>query len=276
LIDGTKHILRRAFGRFSAKAEIPPFKPRLHGIEMFHWQLDDGRQNFGDHLSSALVTKLASTRDLFLDEVVSPRRLLAVGSIMHFAKTGDVIWGSGVNGSVNVDKHQFEQIDVRSVRGPLTKSFLEKRGIVVPEVFGDPALLTKTLLGKRFAEVEKTCDVSFVPNFADLPVMADWNNVISPLLPWAQVIKRIVASRLIISSSLHGLVIADSFGIPCVYLRVTDVENIFKYEDYSLGAGRNDFRVTTSREEALRASPLSPIHPKLDAMINAFPWDLWE
>ena len=65
-------------------------------------------------------------------------------------------------------------------------------------------------------------------------------------------------ARLVISSSLHGLVVADAFGIPCTYLRLSEEENILKYEDYALGVGRRRLAVTRSREEAVRAETLSP------------------
>ena len=57
-----------------------------------------------------------------LDEpVIVPRRLLAVGSILHLARDNDVVWGSGVHGKIVVRRHQFKQLDAREVRGPLTR-----------------------------------------------------------------------------------------------------------------------------------------------------------
>lgn len=255
----------------------PPERPKHSGVELFYWKLRDGRQNFGDHLSNAIVTKLAATRNLFLDEVVPrPRRLLAIGSILHYANDGDVIWGSGFNGSVPLERHRFTNLDVRAVRGPLTRDFLEKRGIAVPEVYGDPALLTRRLIGERFAAEERSDPIIFVPNFQDLAEMEGWENVVSPFLPWPDVIRRIVRAQLVVSTSLHGLIIADAFGIPCTYLRLSDTENIFKYEDYALGSGRQTLKVTGTREEALRASPLDPPRPELDKLEASFPWDLWD
>ena len=219
---------------------------------------------------------MAAERSFFLDETVpAPRRLLAIGSILHFANDGDVVWGSGFNGSVPVERHRYATLDVRSVRGPLTKAFLEKRGIAVPQIFGDPALLTKRLLGARFPAPEQKRPVAYIPNFQELEHMAGWENMVSPFLPWAEVIRRIVASEHVISSSLHGLVIADSFGIPCTYLRLSEAEGVFKYEDYVLGAGRERLEIATSREDAVRSSPMSPPKPDLGKLYGAFPWDLW-
>lgn len=265
-----KAIARRALGRMP-----PPSPPSC--VSLYYWRPRGGLQNFGDHLSSAISTKMAAERGRFFDEIVPhPRRMLAIGSVLHIAVDGNVIWGSGFNGSVALERHKYANLDVRAVRGPLTRAFLEARGIAVPPIFGDPALLTRRLLGMRFPRPERRCPVVFVPNFQDLEIMSDWENVVSPHLPWAQVISRIVAAQHIVSSSLHGLVLADSFGIPCTYLRLSEREGVFKYEDYCLGAGRDALRITTSREEAIRATPLDPPQPDLDSLYDAFPWDLWD
>jgi len=46
--------------------------------------------------------------------------------------------------------------------------------------------------------------------------------------------------RKIVSSSLHGIIIAETFGIPTAWLRCSDkiVGGEFKYHDYYLGSGR--------------------------------------
>lgn len=243
---------------------------------LFYWRPKGGRQNFGDHLSSAIVTKMAAEKGMFLDEIVAaPKRMIAIGSVLHFAESDNVVWGSGFNASVPIDWHKFANLDVRAVRGPLTKKFLEDRGVAVPNIFGDPALLTKKLLGLRFPKPDRKAPVAFVPNFADLELMTGWENVVSPYLPWPEVIARIIASEHVIASSLHGLIIADTFGVPCTYIRLSEHEGVFKYEDYCFGAGREKLEIATSKGEALRSSPMASIKPDLDKLYNAFPWDLW-
>ena len=252
-----------------------PFQPKT--IELFYWKSPFG-VNFGDYLSSVVVNKLAAEADCFLDEARStPARILAIGSILHFARDGDVVWGSGVNGKIPVEKHIFRWLDVRAVRGPLTRDFLIRRGIDVPEIFGDPGILVAELLGNRFQKsAERRTPVTFVPNLHDLAEMDGWENVISPLDPWAAVVSRISMSSVVISSSLHGLVVADAFGVPCTYLRLSEGESILKYEDYVAGVGRPRLDITRSREEAVRASPMDPVNPDLSKLKASFPYDLWE
>lgn len=101
--------------------------------------------NFGDLLGPLIVSRLMA--QLGLDpEAVRPARLLTVGSVLHWAQDGDVIWGSGVNGNIPGGQHIARILDIRAVRGPRTRAFLAGRGFTVPEVYGDPALLLPTVL----------------------------------------------------------------------------------------------------------------------------------
>ena len=250
-------------------------RPSTKKVELFHWQPKSGAQNFGDHLSHVVVSQMLSRHETLLDEVIGvQRRLLAVGSILHFARNGDVIWGSGVNGKIDERKHTFTDLDVRAVRGPLTRDYLRKRGIDAPSVYGDPVLLLPNLFPNRFKRAARL-EYSFVPNLHDLTATAGERNVISPLLPWHKVVEAILASEFVVSSSLHGLIVAEAFGIPACYLRLSETEAIFKFEDYFQGTGRKGIPVAGSFAEARAVG--SPSKMKFDPkpLMDAFPIDLW-
>lgn len=263
--------------RNSAKALLRPDRPlRRRDIELFYWRPKDGRQNFGDHLSIAIASKLAAEHDFCFDEIVpEPRRLFAIGSILQYAQNNDVVWGTGWNGNTSPVEHRFPILDVRAVRGPLTRDVLRSAGVSVPAVFGDPALLTRQLFQKRFQKTRDDPEPLLIPHFADLEVVGTADNIVSPYSPWPHVVQRIVNSQLVISSSLHGLIIADAFSIPCIYLRLSEHESFFKFEDYILGSNRNGLAVATSLPQAYRLSPIMPGLPDLSALKAAFPYDLW-
>lgn len=244
-------------------------------VELFHWQPKSGEQNFGDHLSRIIVSRVLAKYERLLEETVSsPRRMLAVGSVLHFAQDHDVIWGSGVNGKVDDRLHRFKQLDVRAVRGPLTRGVLVERGIAVPEVYGDPVLLLPELFPSRFRPIPKR-DYAFVPNLHDLSRVGAERNIISPLLPWSQVIESILESEFIVSSSLHGLIVAEAYGIPACYLRLSETEAMFKFEDYYQGTGRSDIRVVGSFTEARSSGGMSGFDFNPQPLLGAFPIDLW-
>lgn len=243
---------------------------------LFHWQPKDGRVNFGDHLSKIIVQNLISSRGLSLDdEVRSFNTLLGIGSILHFAKDGDIIWGSGINGKMPEDSFRAKKLDIRAVRGPLTADFLKKRGHNVPEVYGDPGLLTKHLFAGRFTPTAEQ-DYVFVPNLHDLPLVAGQDYVVSPLQGWNKVVSDIMKAKLVLASSLHGLVIAEAFGIPARYVRLTQEEGLFKYQDYFYGTGRDDFTYATSIEQGLDMGGMKSFSYDPKPLIDAFPWELWD
>jgi pyruvyltransferase len=246
-----------------------------HGrVELVYWRPAQG-DNFGDFLSQVVTTKVLADAGHFIGEGTSqPQRLLAIGSILHLARDGDHIWGSGVNGKIKEDRYRFKRLHVHAVRGPLTREFLMKRGIPTPEIYGDPALLLPRLLQGRF---RPSGDLPFVlvPNLNDLPLIRSFPNVVSPMLPWNSCIEQIIRGRFVIASSLHGLIIAEAFGLPARLLRLSERENLFKFEDYALGTGRPSIEFATSIDEAIEMGGMPPIRFDPQPLLDAFPIDLW-
>lgn len=246
-------------------------------IELFHWSPTDGTTNFGDRLSEVVTRQLLALNNKSLDDQVSvSARLLAIGSILHFSQDGDHVWGSGWNGKIAADRLPTKALQVHAVRGPLTAEFLRKRGIAVPDVYGDPGLLVPHLFKGRFA-VSPVEDYVVVPNLHDLHLVNNHPKLVSPLWGWNIVVDRIMKAKLVLASSLHGLIIAEAFGIPARYVRLSQTENLFKYEDYYLGSGRTEteFVVAKSLEEGLEMGGAQPIRHDATHLINAFPLHLW-
>lgn len=68
---------------------------------------------------------------------------------------------------------------------------------------------------------------------------------------WKNFIDEIVSARFVVSSSLHGLILAEAYGVPCVMLKNTESSDLFKYKDYYYSTGRKHFFMANSVEEAL-------------------------
>ncbi|WP_141929774.1 polysaccharide pyruvyl transferase family protein [Microbacterium sp. SLBN-146] len=224
--------------------------------------------NFGDMLGPAVAAALAPKEPSAARRV----RLLSVGSVLHFAQDGDVIWGSGVNGKVSGELVGSRDIDVRAVRGPLTAEALMARGIVAPAVFGDPGLLAPSLFGVVRAE-SPTIEVTSLPNLHDFASWQGAPGLLSPRRDFMTVMRTIAASRVVVTSSLHGIVIADALGVAVSPVR-PGAESMFKYEDYYEGTGRSLPTFSQSVSDALDARA-----PRLDwdpqPLLDAFPRDLW-
>lgn len=74
--------------------------------------------------------------------------------------------------------------------------------------------------------------------------------------------REIVNSQFVISSSLHGVIIAEVYGIPAVLLVNKSDEAWFKYDDYYLGTGREVYLTAQTVEEALSLVPASAINAR--------------
>lgn len=235
--------------------------------------------NFGDLLGPLIVRELVERSGLRFDGAGQGRRLLAVGSILHFAQPGDVVWGTGVNGKKLDLERSYAGLDVRAVRGPITADFLRGHGIHVPDIYGDPGLLVGSLWTRDELRGDRpVVPVSVVPNFHDLRAhRADPTGraqVISPQLPVLEVLARIAASEYVVGSSLHGVIVAESLGIPARFVR-SSVEPEIKYRDYYEGTGRSRFTQAASVEDALAMGPGEPPRWDPGPLLEAFPLDLW-
>ena len=139
---------------------------------------------------------------------------------------------------------------------------------------------------------EKEYDLGIIPHFADmeLPVFEKIqthfpNSVIVDVRKDPEtVIKQISSCRRTISTSLHGLVISDSYGIPNCWCEASEnvLGNGFKFRDYfsSFGKERKPFDLrenTFPDKDSLYAttfSRTSELKQQQRALIKTFPYSL--
>lgn len=158
-----------------------------------------------------------------------------------FTKGPMNVWCTGFISNDQSDSHGFyRDMNFCSVRGKLTKARVEKIiGKTLDIPVGDGGLITPYLFDKP---IEKKYAVGIIPHFKEQqePIFqkikeSHANSFIINLRDDPmEVIRQIAQSDIIISSSLHGLILADSFGIPNQWIKVTD--NLkgdgFKFDDY--------------------------------------------
>lgn len=249
------------------------------GLALYYWQ-QPHFVNFGDFLSLKLVEHVVGKPVTVSPQKNAQKKLLAIGSILSFAGQGDVIWGAGINGKcMKKQDYNFTALDIRAVRGPLTRQFLkEKFNINAPEVYGDPALLMPYLFPEFKKATNPEYDYIVIPHYSEEKLFIKEKKkytVVYPTEPWDEVIKKILNSKLVISSSLHGLIVAEAYGIPARMLRVTGNEPFFKYEDYYFGTGRHSFQYASSVAEAVSLGGEAPVVIDLEKLYDAFPFEFW-
>jgi pyruvyltransferase len=222
-------------------------------------------RNFGDLLGPVIVRELVAR--LGLGPAAERRRLLAVGSVLHFGRPGDVVWGAGRNAKAGAPP---DGLDVRAVRGPRT-------GAEYPQaiVGGDPALLLGGLRPDLVVDPARRSGVTIVPNLNELGAVRDRRSILSPRAPLGHVLRTIARSSLVIGSSLHGVIVAEALGVPARAVRAV-AEPAFKYEDYYLATGREPAELVAGSVEEARERGGAPA-PRWDPepLLNAFPADLW-
>lgn len=282
MLDKVRKSRGRLIRRVRDAAGFAPPKLPYPTVDLISWMPPfDDTTNFGDSLSRVITILMLARRAMTLeDEAVRPARMLAIGSVMHMARDGDTIWGSGINGKVKDNLHRFNTLDVRAVRGPLTRNYLRKRGIVTPEVYGDPGLLITQLAGERFARDVNPKKIGFLPNINDLQECLRWKlppdvELISPAQSWHKCVQAINECALIVGSSLHGIIVAEAFGIPARYVRVSSEEKLLKYEDYYEGTGRSQVGYATNIHAALDMGGVQLPVVDLSPLMQSFPYDLW-
>lgn len=239
--------------------------------------LDVGRRvnNFGDLLGPLVVSRILALHQIDLRAAISERRLLSIGSVLHFAHNNDVIWGTGVNGKIPSAAYHFETLDVRAVRGPHTRNFLSSRGVNAPAVFGDPGLLLPHVIPELVTSARvKRHPLTVVPNFNDFPTYFDGPELLDPCAPVDVCLRRIAQSEFVAGSSLHAIVVAESLGIPARLISSKN-ESIFKYQDYYLGTGRPDPKIANTVAEAVQMGGEQGPDFDPQTLLSAFPFDLW-
>lgn len=250
---------------------------------LFYWDARPrlGFSNFGDAMSVSIVERILERSIAITNNPIhGKKKLLAIGSIVNYAIDNDVLWGTGVNGkySSHSDYH-FTNLDVRAVRGPLSRKFLLELGVKCPEVYGDPTLL----LPKLFPEFQKPSSPSqeyvIIPHYSDEDLFRGHPNMVSVKEDWKTVVTKILDSKFVISSALSGVIVAEAFGIPARLLvssNEMNTETIFKYSDYYYGTNRYDYRFATSIEEALEMGGEPMPICDLERLLQAFPYDLYK
>lgn len=211
-------------------------------------------RNWGDELNVYLLERLTGRKVLVanasLTHYIFPiRRYICIGSILGWYETDKAeIWGAGIMSEDFMLRNPAAKIHL--VRGKYTRDVLVSNGIECPECYGDPALLLSRLYQP---DVQKKYRLGIIPHSEDenLPYLQDYiarhNDVclisMASYDKWTDVIDKMNSCSFIVSSSLHGLIVSDSYGIPNFWITFT--ENIerkrdFKYRDYFSSVNRNE------------------------------------
>lgn len=236
----------------------------MNELLIYEWRGAARRRiNFGDLLAQKIVSSIRSERVVVANK--NSAEIIAIGSVLngigHSFPKAKAIWGSGFIHPTSFEKP--EGIEVLAVRGQKTADLLEFEGPL-----GDPGLLT----AKYFeGSAEKNGKIGIIPHYKDKNeeliklLEQDERFIIIDVEQSPETVVREISSvDLIFSSSLHGLIVADSFEIPNYWIKLTNLvksavpgeeidESEFKFLDYFSGVNRDADKVKFDAEKIISA-----------------------
>ncbi|WP_371036489.1 polysaccharide pyruvyl transferase family protein [Rhodosalinus sp. FB01] len=233
--------------------------------------------NFGDWIGPYLFYKKTGELPFrYLPRGTSrATTLFTVGSILHrIRKPGSaIVWGTG---AISETIRFPQPKKIRAVRGPLTRQVCLKQGYACPEIFGDPAILLPDFFEPP--QTSSKSEIGIVPHYIDQQLCKKYYSQISELrvidvnADVEDVVSQIASCDYILSSSLHGLIVAHSFDIPAAWVELTGKlrGGTFKFRDYFAAANAHETTATqlTGNESAAQLKEIvkKATQPRLDRL----------
>ncbi|MDQ0512519.1 polysaccharide pyruvyl transferase family protein [Ancylobacter amanitiformis] len=283
--------------------------------------------NLGDALSPVMVALLSGKPIIHQAHDAASIRMSAVGTIAQNLKGGDIsVWGTGSSRYLNTGG-EGERIPfvpdpatryrVHATRGPVSRAILGEANAVGAPVFGDPVWALPRFYNPT---LEKKYEVGVIVHLSDLadrsldakpretydryhipPELAGSVRIINTLTEISAASMRakldeILSCKRLVSTSLHGMVFAESYGIPCLYFaprgapdgligRVMDPDDGFdlRITDLYLGMGIPRIPVYVQRRNKRTDwehliwsidTAWKPVEFDIDPLIDALPIDV--
>ncbi len=211
-------------------------------IPVYWWRYQyPSKLNFGDEITPYLIKRIFNLPVGW--SPISRSHLIGTGSILEHCSRKSTrmnhkisVWGSGFIEEVDDNSFDINKFDFYAVRGVLSAQRIGKPCIAV----GDPGLLMSYAF-PEFLTSDKPYRVGVIPHYVDIdsPELSQYRSapdilIINPLDSPLSVAAKINQCKIILSSSLHGLIFADSYGIPSYWTPLSNnlTGGAFKFHDY--------------------------------------------
>jgi hypothetical protein len=192
------------------EVEASPFiAPPSPSVKAYWWRGVNRSPNWGDFLTPLLLARFAHVNATWVER--GSAEVVCVGSILgHIIGpwyTGTILGAGKLFEQETVPRHAT----VLALRGPLSA-----RNVSGNFALGDPGLLADELVTigtKRF-------DLCLVPHWSDTKLAQDErftkyeHVVVDSSADPLSIIQTMAESKKVVSSSLHGLIVADALHLP--------------------------------------------------------------
>jgi len=178
------------------------------------WMLSN---NLGDALTPYLIEKITGQTPIYIPLDVQYPKFMVTGSILNHTMLHTTVWGAGFANATDILKPYLDTSLIKSVRGFITANRVKFQTDKIVPPLGDPGLLMP-----RFykPDIAKNYKVGFCPHYVHQQEVAAWLagradvKFLNVFDHPEKFVDDLCSCEAVYSSSLHGLVLADAYGIP--------------------------------------------------------------
>ena len=257
-------------------------------LKAYWWRSANGGCNFGDEITSIILNRKFHVAHSISN--VDEADLISVGSILNKLVNNKAISlrnrkihvvGSGLISPYVKHASLFKRMKpmgrtfgksvvIHSVRGYMTQQVLTSLGEKEYPV-GDPGLMLPLIYD---TDPDKIYKIGFIPHISTID-NPEWKNVCSRVGnsiiidfrtdDLESIVTQIKSCDIIVSQSLHGLIIADAYGIPNCWYYDGPLHSggKFKFYDYFSSVGRS-FALRFCSFNELNAGDINRYADKID------------
>jgi len=225
----------------------------LNKIHLIYCQI----QNFGDSINFKLLNDITGKEIIKynycnnnFNNIFNFPNFSFIGSIFdkwfinknnlnNRISTPIIIYGTGFTYEIKNKKYPIRNLDIRAIRGKLSLQNLKNCNIFLKKnlVLADPGLIA--LFFFNLKETKKKYSLCLIPHIFDqsneiLKKININNSIILNIKDENNFMKSLSKCKRVISSSLHGLILADSLFIPNIRMKFENNRYTvdFKFNDY--------------------------------------------
>jgi len=186
--------------------------------------------NFDNIISFYIFEKLSGYYHKYYDIHTNKENeyhYIISGNSIDYYNSKSILWGIGMNNNINPIINPKK---IYCLRGKKTRNLLLKNNIDIPEVYGDPVLLLSKIYNKNTKKISNNKKIGIVVNdyiynsifdlyknnknlnIINLKVNLDYQNI-------ETIIDEIISCEIILSYTLYGIIIANSYNIPAIRIK---------------------------------------------------------
>jgi len=160
-------------------------------------------------------------------------------SLYNYSSIPIIIYGTGFMSEIKDKKYPIRNLDIIAVRGNYSLINLKNSHYQIKKkiILGDPGLLAMYLF--NLSGIQKEYKLCIIPHYIDKNIkilnnIRIKNSKILDITDENNFMFHLAKCRRVISSSLHGLILADSLNIPNIRIILSNkiYGGNFKYNDY--------------------------------------------